>query len=42
MICPTIKPQDVYDSREKKVPTIERETKILILAIIYGLIDFLI
>jgi hypothetical protein len=42
MICPTIKPQDVYNSGKKKVPTIERETKIPILAVIYGLIDFLI
>jgi hypothetical protein len=42
MICPPIKPEDVYDSKKIKVPIIERETKIPILAVIYGLINFLI
>ncbi len=36
------KPQNVYDNRKKDVPTIEGQTKIPFLAVICGLINFLI
>jgi hypothetical protein len=42
MIGLALKPQDVYNSKKKDVPTIEGETKIPFLIIICGLIDFLI
>ncbi len=42
MIGPASKPWDVCDSRKKDVPTIEGETKIPFLVVIYGSIDFLI
>jgi len=42
MIGPTLKPLAVYNSRKKNVPTIEGETKIPFLVLIYGSIDFLI
>ncbi len=42
IIGPALKPQNVYDNRKKDVPTIERETKIPLLAIICGSINFLI
>ncbi len=42
MIGSPPKPRDVYNSRKKNVPTIEWKTKIPILAVIYGSIDFLI
>ncbi len=39
---PGVKPRDVYDNKKKSFPTIEGETKIPLLVIICGLINFFI